>query len=139
MPIDSASSSPSSRRTIIVRLAHGHARPPSPPRLARERPVPPVRRDPLVQVPGVPYKLSRSAHSPDATSLLPFSNTHPYPGLPDAVPEDALVSGRIVGHHDGIAQQAGGAAPHVVTRPSGVAAGDEVHPHPVGPVRHGRR
>src|SRR5690242_1231405 len=52
------------------------------------------------------------------------------PALPDVVPEDALVAGGVGNRRDGVAQQAGGALLRVVTRPAGVAAGDEVHPHP---------
>src|ERR1700744_2471960 len=45
------------------------ARPPQPvpASLGRQRAVPPVGGDPAVQVPGVPYKLSRSVHVTDVT------------------------------------------------------------------------
>src|SRR6185369_2243609 len=48
-------------------------------------------------------------------------------GLADAVPEGALLAGRVAGRREGVAQQAGGPLPHVVARPAGIAAGDEVH------------
>src|SRR5690349_5654696 len=67
---------PHDHRPVRPRACPRHHQP-VPPRLGRERPVPPVRRDPPVQIPGIPYKLSRSAHPPDATPLLRFSNTHP--------------------------------------------------------------
>ena len=67
---------PHDHRPVRPRARPRHHQP-VPPRLGRQRPVPPVRRDPPVQVPGIPYEFSRSAHPPDATSLLPFSNTRP--------------------------------------------------------------
>src|ERR1700761_7477879 len=72
---------PHDHRPVRPRACPRHHQP-VPSRLGRERPVPPVRRDPPVQIPGIPYKFSRSAHSTDATPLLRFSNTHPTRSTP---------------------------------------------------------
>src|SRR5690242_21568932 len=76
---------PHDHRPVRPRACPRHHQP-VPSRLGRERPVPPVRRDPPVQIPGIPYKFSRSAHPPDATPLLRFSNTHPTRSTPSAPP-----------------------------------------------------
>src|SRR6185369_13074711 len=79
---------PHDHRPVRPRACPRHHQP-VPSRLGRERPVPPVRRDPPVQIPGIPYKFSRSAHPPDATPLLRFSNTPPPPPPPRAPPPPA--------------------------------------------------
>src|SRR5258706_10332236 len=141
MPIDSVSSSPSSRRTIIVRFAHGHARATT----SRYRPASagsvPSRPSAVIR----PFRsLVSRTNSPVAPPLPTLPHCFPFqipppPRLADALPEGALVAGRVVGRGDGVAQQGSGAPLHVVARPAGVAAGDEVHPYPVSPVRDDRR
>ena len=82
---------PHDHRPVGPRAGPRHHQPVAP-RLGRERPVPPVRRDPPVQIPGIPYKFSRSAHPSDATPFVPLSNTHPTPRPKPPRKGGALVS-----------------------------------------------
>ena len=97
MPIDSASSSPSSRRTIIVRLAHGHARATT----SRYRPASAgsVPSRPSAVIRSFRYLVSRT-NSPVAPTLptlphcsafqlsapFPYPRPSPYPAPPGTPP-----------------------------------------------------
>jgi hypothetical protein len=66
---------PDDHRPVRPRARPRHHKP-VPPGLHREGPVPPVRRDPPVQVPGIPDELSRASHAADATRPA-FARTRP--------------------------------------------------------------
>src|SRR5436190_21572100 len=142
MPIDSASSSPISRRTIIVRLAHGQPRATT----SRYRPASagsePSRPSAVIRPSRYLVSLTNSPEAP-IPRRYPTASAFNYPprwqgrALADADPEGAFVARGVVGGSHGVGEQGGGAAAGVVRRPAGVAAGNEVQPYPVGAVRDG--
>src|SRR5690349_1230933 len=140
MPIDSASSSPISRRTIIVRLAHGQPRATT----SRYRPASagsePSRPSAVIRPSRYLVSLTNSPEAPIPRrypTVSAFNYPPPWrsPELADALPEGALVARGVVGGGHGVGEQAGRAVGRVVRRPAGVAVRDEVQPYPVGAVR----
>src|SRR5689334_4458081 len=131
MPIDSASSSPISRRTIIVRLAHGQPRATT----SRYRPASagsePSRPSAVIRPSRYRVSLTNSPEAP-IPRRYPTASVFNYPPrrrgggrLADVVPQGAFVARGVVGRGDGVGEEAGGAAGRVVWRPAGVAVGDE--------------
>src|SRR5512146_1618634 len=142
MPIDSASSSPISRRTIIVRLAHGQPRATT----SRYRPASagsdPSRPSAVIRPSRYRVSLTNSPEAPILRrypTASVFNYPPPWGALADAGPEGAFVARGVVGRGYRLGEQGGGAAGGVVRRPARVAAGDEVQPSPVGAVRDGLR
>src|ERR1019366_7353675 len=161
MPIDSAGSSPSSRRTIMVRFAHGQARattsrywPASTGKLP-SRPsavIRPFRY--LVSRTNSPVALTLRSYPiapifkypPRAACLVlgvpstnpthPTDPTSPAPNCMVVAPctEDCA---RCHNHDNRVEPRR--AAGGVVGRPARVTSGNEVHPRPVDLVRHGSR
>src|ERR1022692_4422173 len=160
MPMDSAGSSPSSRRTIMVRFAHGQARATTSRYWPASTGKLPSRPSAVIRP--FRYLVSRT-NSPVALTLrsYPIAPIFKYPpraaclvlgtrgssragcwrraALADAVPAGPLVPGWVVGGLDALGEQGGGAAGSVVGRPARVAPGDEVHPRPVDLIRDGLR
>src|ERR1035437_3582258 len=162
MPIDSAGSSPSSRRTIMVRFAHGQARATTSRYWTASTGKLPSRPSAVIRP--FRYLVSRT-NSPVALTLrsypiapifkyppraaclvlgVPSTNPTPPPDPPSHVPTTTTIESSRAGcwRRAALADAvpAGPLVPGwVVGRPARVTSGNEVDPHLMDLVRHGSR